>query len=206
MELQTILGFTVASAILIAVPGPSIWLVVSHAMADGLRAAWPTIAGEALAHATYIGLCAAGLDSLFGQAHPILGVLKWVGAIYLTFLGIQIWLQSRSETSVSPTAAKPPKHGTRFVQGLAVTLCNPKALVFYAAFFPPFLNPNYPIRTQLVLLGTWFLLLFMMITTLFAILAASSASRFRKGRSALWLNRIAGATLIAIGAMLAFSD
>lgn len=129
-------AFVAAAALVIIVPGPATLLVAGHAHHGGWQAARAT-AGVVLGDLVLIGLSGLGFATLM-QQWPMLGLsLTVLGALYVGWLGWRSW-------RASPTQADGPRHARvrhSFVQGLALTLTNPKPILFFGAFFPLFIDP-----------------------------------------------------------------
>ena len=91
MSIETWLAFTAATAVLLVIPGPTILLVVSYALGQGMRTALPVAVGVALGDFTAMTLSMLGLGALLATSSLLFTVLKWAGALYLVWLGIQLW-------------------------------------------------------------------------------------------------------------------
>lgn len=198
MPLDVLPAFLLTALVIVAVPGPSMALVVAVAVRSGARATMPVIAGQALSHALFVAVTTLGLGALFLASAEILSVLKLVGSAYLIWLGVRQWRSAPVRVDEALDASA----GRRFVEGFLVNLSNPKALVFYAAFFPPFVRPELPALPQLLLLGTLFLVVFVVVSSAYAV-AAAGARRLVRGRASRLPNRIGGGALVGAGVALA---
>ncbi len=196
------LAFVIAATLLILAPGPSVAVVVAHGVSFGWRRALSTIAGEALAHFAFIFITALGISSTLLAFAGAFTVLKWAGAVYLVALGVRQWFAA----PVALDMDAPASHGAPaalFWQGFVVTMTNPKAIVFYAAFFTPFLDPARALAPQFVLLGATFLTIFVCASAGYAGLAARVRRWFTDPRHGRWANRASGSLLIGAGVGLA---
>src|SRR5690349_22341716 len=132
MTLAHWLPFFIASAILVAIPGPTVLLVVSYALGHGRRYALATTAGVALGDLTSMTASMLGLGVILAASATLFTALKWVGAAYLIYLGIKLW-----RAPVSAGGDAPSTGGTRpsriFAHAYAVTALNPKSIVFFVA-------------------------------------------------------------------------
>lgn len=202
MLLETYIAFVLASALLIVAPGPSVMVVVAHAMACGERRSLYTILGIATSHSLFFVVTAVGVAALLGALADTFVWVKLVGAAYLIWLG---WQQWRADPEVSFAVARGARRTalSLFLQGFTVNTTNPKALIFYAAFFPPFLNPTASVATQLLIMGTTFVALLIVISFAYAIVAARARRLFSKPRQVRIQNRITGTLLIGVGVGLA---
>ncbi len=202
MSLQLWLGFVVASAVLLAIPGPTVVLVVSRALADGRRTAWRTVPGVALGDLTAITLSAAGLGTILAASATLFTTVKLAGALYLAWLGLKLW---RGAGTGSAAGAAPRRHTARalFVEAYAVTALNPKSIIFFIAFVPQFLLPTVPLLPQLALLIPTFVVLAALNATAFALLAGSLRALGPGAGTRRWLDRLGGSMLIGAAAMMA---
>ena len=199
MEIGTWLLYLAASIGLSASPGPNGLLALTHGALHGSRKAMNTIAGGVLGFVILIALSMFGIGALLQSSIAWLTILKWVGGAYLAWLGIQVWRSPPIglESSQAPAEVSA---GAMFRQGLLSAVTNPKALLFFAAFLPQFIDPNRSLWSQFaVMAGT-----FAVTEILTEYLLASTASRIRP-----WLNRVGkrfnracGGAFIALGAAL----
>ncbi len=196
MNVEIYLAFVLAATLLIVAPGPSVMVVVAHAMTAGWRRSLSTIGGEAAAHLVYIVLTALGISSALLAFAGIFSTLKWIGAACLVLLGLRQWMSAPPEEV--PPEARPRALRSMFAQGFAVTITNPKAIVFYAAFFTPFLDPARPLLLQFLILGATFLAIFVVASIAYAVVA----ERGRIWARSRTYNRISGSILIGAGLAL----
>ncbi|MBT5414652.1 MAG: LysE family translocator [Rhodospirillaceae bacterium] len=203
MNLELYLAFVLATAVLIAIPGPNVTLIVANAMAYGTRRALVTVAGTQAAQAAQLVVVAFGLASLMEVMAEWFEWLRWFGVAYLLWLGIQRW----RARPVGAGVADPPGARPRvlFWQGFLVSLTNPKVLFFYAAFFPQFVDPTLPAGPQLVLLCASFLIVAALLDGGYALLAGRARGWIADRRRQRLGNRITGAILLATGAWLALA-
>ena len=194
-----LLGFALASAVLMLVPGPNVALIVATSMRHGVRQGLLTVCGTASAMVVQLALVALGLAGLLGAAGHALEWLRWAGAAYLVLLGIAQWRAAPAPLDRPP---KPPQ--ASWSRGFLVSLANPKTLLFYAAFFPQFITPQRDVGSQVLLLAGVFLMLALTIDSGWALAAGRArgllARRRRLGQ------RVAGSVLIAAGAGLAVGE
>ena len=200
MHIEIYLAFVVASVLLILAPGPSNMVIVSHALGFGFRRSARTILGVAFSHALFFSIAAFGLDRFLMASATGFYWLKWIGAGYLIWIGIQQWRSKVPDRTSQVNASKRSNHSL-FWQGFLVNSTNPKALVFYAVFFPPFLDTSLSVPTQLLVLGITFLLILIVISLFFAALASRTATFFGSRRKLQ--NRITGSVMVGAGAALA---
>ncbi|MCP5432870.1 MAG: LysE family translocator [Alphaproteobacteria bacterium] len=198
MTLALYLAFVAASVVLIATPGPNVALIVGTSLGSGLRAGLWTVAGTTAASALLLALTVAGLGAAFeGLAHAF-EIVRWLGAAYLLYLGARMLL-ARPGASVPRQA---PRSGrTAFARGLAVSLANPKTLLFYGAFLPQFVAHDAPALPQLALLAATFVALAGILDALWVL--GAHAVRGRGLLEARWPARLGGVALVAAAVGLA---
>src|SRR5690349_11576312 len=155
MQLHTWLIYLLAAIGLSLSPGPNSLLALTHGALHGRAKALYTIFGGALGFSLIIALSMFGIGALLKASLTWLMVLKWVGGAYLVWLGIQVW---RSPPIGVATAGpvEPRASGALFRQGLLSAVTNPKAILFFAAFLPQFIDPARSIAVQFaVMAGTF---------------------------------------------------
>ncbi len=195
------LGFVLATAVLILIPGPNAALIVANSVGRGTRYGLLTVAGTSSAVVVQLGLTALGLTAVLGALAVWFEWIRWIGVAYLLFLGIRQW----RAPPIDLTRAAPQPRSVRAIalRGFLVGLTNPKTLLFYGAFFPQFLDPLRPIGPQVGLLCATFLVIAVVLDSGWAV-AAGRARRLLAARPRL-RNRLSGGCLIAAGAGLALA-
>lgn len=201
MNLELYAAFLVATTVLILIPGPNVTLLVANSLAYGPRRALITLAGTSSAIALQMVVVGLGMTSLVATLAAWFEWLRWAGVAYLVYLGIQQWRAAPlALEDVRAIASR-----TLFWQGLLVSATNPKTLLFYAAFFPQFVDPGAPLGPQLAMLCTTFLIIATVLDGAYAILAGRLRTWLRGHRRARLRNRLSGAFLIAAGLGLALA-
>ncbi|MDB5554821.1 MAG: lysine transporter LysE [Rhizobium sp.] len=201
MSIEHWLAFCAASAILLAIPGPTVLLVISYALGHGRKMAFATIAGAALGDFTTMTASMLGLGALLAASATIFTVLKWIGAVYLVYLGIKLWRAPVAEPSGDEdTAASSREKPLRiFAHAYLVTALNPKSIIFFVAFLPQFLDASRSVPLQLAIFEATFLILAITNTSLYALLAGMARSQIRKPRVQRVVNRTGGSLMIGAG-------
>lgn len=197
MPLDLWLAFAAASAILLAIPGPTILLVTAYALGAGRRVAlWMTL-GVFLGDLLAITLAVLGLGALLAASALLFTALKWAGAAYLVWLG---WKLFRAPVGTGLEAAKPGKTGPQMcLHAFAVTATNPKSIVFFIAFLPQFVSPAAPAVPQLLTMIATFTLLGALNALLYALAAGTLRERMTRPAVMTWVNRAGGSLLMAMG-------
>ena len=200
-DLNTWISFAAAAEALLIIPGPTVLLVISYALAQGKRSAWATVPGVAAGDFTAMALSLAGLGAVLAASAELFTVLRQAGAAYLIYLGIKV-LRAPVPETLDETA--PQEHAPWRITAHAytVTALNPKSIVFYVAFFPLFISADRPLLPQVLVFGTTFLVMATINAILYALLAGQ-VTRFLKGyRARKNLNRAAGGILLVTGGIL----
>jgi len=195
-------AFVCAATILLMIPGPTILLVMSQAIAHGRTSAVPLVAGVVLGDLTAMTLSLLGLGAILSASAVLFTVLKWIGAGYLLYLGVHMW-RSKPEDERSSLASTDRSGGALFKGAFIVTALNPKGIAFFVAFLPQFVNPEGSAPLQFIILGTTFLLLAAINASLYAIFAGSVRDTMRNPAVRRWFDRCGGTVLVGAGALTA---
>ena len=151
MSIELYLVFVAATALLIATPGPNVALIVGTSLTHGMRTGLMAVAGVNVGVMIQLAVVAAGLSWIVDAFARNFDVIRFVGAAYLLFLGIQTLWRSRKPSTPAPLSAQ-----RAFSRGFAVAFANPKTLIFQAAFLPQFLSDGEGRQAQLWLLAATF--------------------------------------------------
>jgi len=203
MALDHWLAFVAASAVLLAIPGPTVLLVISYALGHGRRSATSTVAGVALGDFTAMTASMLGLGALLAASAGLFTVLKWVGAAYLVFLGVKLWRAPVRAIGSPSAVVQVARPGRIFLHAYAVTALNPKSIVFFIAFLPQFLDSAAPVLPQLVIFEASFLALATANALTYALLASAARRSIHRPRVQRAVNRVGGSLLIGAGALAA---
>jgi len=202
-DLSTLLLFAVASATLVAVPGPAVAYIVTRGIAQGRSAGIVSALGIEAGALVHVAAAVVGLSALVASSAAAFAVVKYLGAAYLVFLGVQR-LRARSETALADLPPEP--HARLFRQGVVVNALNPKVAVFFLAFLPQFVDPAHAVAPQVALLGVLFVTIATALDLAWAVAAGSAGERLRRSlRARRWLDRLSGATFVGLGAVAALS-
>lgn len=202
MELHVYLAFVVATAIMIALPGPSVLLTVAHSISFGWQRALSTVAGSTMGIAVQLVVAAIGLTSLLNVVTDLFEWLRWAGAAYLVYMGIRLWLSAGKPLEFETSSLSKTN---LFVQGLIITILNPKSLIFIAAFLPQFIDAGRPLGVQFTFIVPTFLVITFTVTSIWA-LVTGKVSGFIKSQQAFQsILRTAGGLMIIAGAGLAIA-
>jgi threonine/homoserine/homoserine lactone efflux protein len=207
MNLSTYLLYVAAVALLIVTPGPTMLMCMTNSLNHGPRRAMTSVAGAVTAVLGVMLLSAMGLGALLAASETAFMAAKVIGAAYLIWLGIKTF---RSEASMvvggdAASQAVRPSSGSFYLQGFLVGASNPKAVLFFAAFFPQFLNPAAPMAPQFAILALTFVAFEFTVLTLCALGVARLVPMLRSARPVRWINRICGGLFTLMGALLLFT-
>lgn len=200
MSFELWLAFAIASAVLVAIPGPTVMLVVSYALGRGRATAWATAPGVALGDFTAVTLSLAGAGAVLAASATLFTFLKLGGALYLIWLGIQLW---RAGGRPDPAIGVAAGSGQMFRDAFVVTALNPKGIVFFLAFVPQFIDPAAPALPQFALLGATFVSLGFVNAVLWALLAGTLRQRLANPAAIRLIGRLGGGVLIGAGLLTA---
>ena len=156
------LTYVAAVFIISGTPGPNMLLAMTQGIRFGLRPIWPTLLGAVCGVLIILCMSMSGLGAILKASEQLFAVVKWIGAAYLIYLGIQMWRTS-SNASMNNAAEETPATSVQvtsaivqFRTGMAVAMSNPKAILFGLAFFPQFINADAPLLPQAAILLTTF--------------------------------------------------
>ena len=201
MDVHTYLAYLVATIVIVMVPGPTVTLVVASGMRHGARAALLNVAGTLAGVALVFAVVGIGLASAIAAMGDWFEYIRFVGAAYLVWIGIQMLL---ARGGPAEDAAPPAPRMGFFAQGLLVAISNPKTLFFFGAFIPQFIDPagSYPL--QIAIMGITAMFFGAVSDSTYA-LAAARAGRALSAKRFRMLTRIGGGFLVGGGLWLAFS-
>ena len=198
MTLSTYLLYLAAVALLILTPGPTMLMCMTNALNHGPRQAMTSVAGAVTAVLGVMLLSALGLGALLAASEAAFTAVKVAGAAYLIWLGIKTF---RSNAALQLGQGSAPGRSF-YLQGLLVGASNPKAVLFFAAFFPQFINPSADLAPQLAVLAATFVAFEFAVLTLCA-LGVSRLVPLLKSRGLVkWINRLCGGLFTVMGGLL----
>jgi threonine/homoserine/homoserine lactone efflux protein len=202
MSPDTYLAFLLATVVVLVIPGPTIMLVVSCSLVHGKRVAMPLALGVGLGDTVAMIASMAGLGALLATSATLFTVLKWVGALYLVYLGVKTLRTSPESGRVLPRI-EPATRGASVFRAFAVTATNPKSIAFFCAFMPQFINHAKPVMPQVLILGSTFVILAVVNATAYALLAARARDAVTNPRIMKMINAAGGSALIGAGVLTA---
>ena len=202
---ELLVSFFVASAIFAYVPGPAMLYATAQTIGGGKRAGWMAALGIHIGGYVHVIAAAFGLAILFMTVPTVYLVLKFVGAAYLIWLGISLFLTGLPKSASDEfTPQKSPLKA--FVESAMVEIFNPKTALFFLAFLPQFtdVSASLPIWAQLVVLGTIVNIMFSSADVVCVLLSSQVVKVLNRSKMAnKWAQRIGGGMLVGLGVNLA---
>lgn len=202
MPFELWVAFTLATLALLAIPGPTVMLVVSYALGHGRSSGWATVPGVTLGDFTAMTVSLLGAGAVTAASTALFTILKLCGAAYLIWLGIQLW-------RANPALPELKQAGTTFNNrrmfwnAYIVTALNPKSIAFFIAFVPQFIDLTAPVFRQFAIMEVTFLAFAAANAALWALLAGQMRAQFCKPSVLRVANRAGAGFLIAAGLLTA---
>lgn len=205
MSPETLLAFTVAMVLLAASPGPGFLMVVARALSGGFAAGLAAIAGMVLGDIVFLLLAVLGLSALATVMGEFFLVVKILGAGYLVWLGVKMWRSRPALPALdTPAAARiAMPHWRSVLLGFVVTLGNPKAILFYGALLPTFVDVAALTLPDVVALSAMLTVVLFLVLGVYAWLAARAGRVVKSERALRWLSRTTGGILVGAGIAVA---
>jgi len=193
-------AFVVAVVVFLAIPGVGNLAIITSTGKGGIAGGLAATLGVIVADQILMWLAVAGVAALLTANPALFGLVQYAGAIYLAWIGIRMILVKPGD---APVLNMQPHHFFR--QAMLITLLNPKAIVFYMAFFPLFVDParHQGLATFGVMAATIATLTFLYCVTVITIVRFAADRMRASPRIAVWLNRVAGTMLVGFGVKLA---
>ncbi len=200
MNVELFTAFVLITIVLIITPGPIVTLIISTGATQGPRAALTTVAGTTLGSALLLSAIAFGLDWVHAHADQLFEALRWTGAAYLVWLGVQAWRHAGEGGQRLMETGR-----TQFARGLLVALSNPKTIVFFTAFLPQFIDQRLPAGPQLAAMCVVSVCLAAASDSAWAVASGLGRAWFMRPKQAKLLGRLSGTVLIGGGIWLSLA-
>jgi homoserine/homoserine lactone efflux protein len=197
-------GLFLAATLLMSLsPGPNVFLLVSLGLRDGAAAVLKASAGIAVASLIFLAVSSLGLVAVLAASAPLFRAVCYLGAAYLIYLGVRMLLGARrGATNIVATVRPLPQP---FLQAFVTHLSNPKALLYWSALLPQFLDPHAAMASQVILLGSLGIVLDVIVLSGYGLLAAAARRGTVPGGLQRAVNVAGGAFFVCAGALLAFA-
>jgi len=196
------ISFTIATIALVALPGPTVMLVVGYALGKGKQTAWATVPGVALGDFVATTLSLLGAGAVLAASAELFTVLKLVGAAYLFWLGFQMWRKPPTFADAKEVTDT-SENKKMFLKAFTVTALNPKGIIFFVAFVPQFVDVSQPVFLQFAILEATFLTLAIINVILWAMLANKMRAHIKSQKTQNLVSRISGSCLMGAGFLTA---
>jgi len=203
MNFDLWIGFIISTAIVTSLPGPTMLLVMGHAIFFGSKKTLITISGVILADCALLCLALIGVGSVLYSSAIAFNFMKWLGAVYLIYIGIKQCREKSAPMGILATTRTVENSKRMFLQGFLATLLNPKLIGFFMAFLPQFISAKLPIPSQIIVLVSTFLCIVFIILCGYSLLAGQMKKWLKHPKAIKVINKISGSTLIGAGLMTA---
>lgn len=201
MDIHVWLAYLVTAVVFSLAPGSGTVNSISNGLSYGTRKSLAAIAGLQIGLSIHIILVGAGIGALVAQSALAFSIIKWVGAAYLVWLGIQKW---RDRSSLSTASTDDSLSGlTLMKNAVLINLTNPKSIVFLVALFPQFIDPTQNQVTQLLVLGVTTVVIDAMVMLGYTSLASQMGRFIRSEKVMSKINKVFGSMFVGCGALLA---
>jgi threonine/homoserine/homoserine lactone efflux protein len=198
--------FLIASAVLLITPGPAVLYIIGRSVDQGRRVGLVSVCAIEVGNFMHVVAATLGLSALLLSSALAFGIVKYLGAAYLVYLGLR---KLFSEEAAPVTSVGKPRHLHRvFRQGVLVAALNPKTALFFVAFLPQFVDPAHgSIAGQMLVLGALFVTMAVVSDSLYALLAGSVGQWLKGSRPVRRAERyLVGGLYIGLGLTAAFAD
>jgi len=199
MPLELWLAYVATSTVVLAIPGPTILLVLSYSIAHGRKATLPVVIGVALGDSVAITLSLIGLGTLLATSAFWFTIIKWIGGCYLIYLGITLLSGTGKPMPEQAQQARTSAPRKLFGSAFIVTALNPKSIVFFIALLPQFISPDHPVTAQLWVLGVTFVVLATIGATSYALFATAIRRWLASARAQKVYCMVGGGLLMGAG-------
>jgi threonine/homoserine/homoserine lactone efflux protein len=203
-DASTFLLFAAASLAFLAIPGPSVFYIVTRSLSQGRRAGVTSMLGVQAGGLVHVVAAAVGVSAIIASSATAFTIVKYAGAAYLVFLGLRKLL-ARGDEPLDLTIS--PASGRRlFWQGAVVNILNPKTALFFLAFLPQFVDPSAAVAPQMLVLGTLLVGLGVVSDGTYALVAAGAGRKLRETAAARRrLDRLSGGVFVSLGLVAALA-
>ena len=203
ISLETLIIFFMTTLVVVLSPGPAALAVTAEAASNGFKKSTLVILGIASANVVFFILSATGIITLIIASQTLFNLIKWIGVAYLLYLGFTAVFSQSGPLSIQTSKNKPSKTYKIFMRGFVLEISNPKALLYFSALLPQFVDINAPVVPQLIILCLITMILDLVCYSLYGYLGFKSRGKFIKPIIIKLINRSAGAMLIFAGLKMA---
>jgi len=203
MNIEVWIAYIGTVLILMSIPGPSQLLMLSNSIGNGFRRSVATAAGDLSANFLQMSVASVGLVSVIQKSREFFVILKWAGVAYLAYLGF-MQIVTRVDSQLQQKRNK-RSIKSLYWQGFITSAANPKAVIFFAALFPQFINPTAPLISQFAVLSSTYIVMDAIFLCCYGKFAEWIGNKLRSsvGR---YLNQISGSFLIGAAILLSLKN
>jgi threonine/homoserine/homoserine lactone efflux protein len=196
------IAFAIASLALLVIPGPAVLYVINRSISDGRSTALAAVVGLEIGNFMHVIAATVGLSAVIAASATAFGVVKWIGAGYLIYIGLRT--VSRKPASFNQEQKSLPRRKS-FTQGIVVNTFNPKVALFFLSFLPQFIDTEKgSAALQSLILGSLFVAIGLCTDGLYAFLASALRSTLLRGKSLPFVQRyVAGSVFVLLGVIAA---
>ncbi len=209
MDVDKLLLFIPIAIVYIAAPGPAVLLAITNGVIHGPKKTLYSIYGNATGHLITAGFTILGIQAIMMSSETLFAVLKTFSVAFLIYKGVQSFatksIANREMQLMDDTARGSLNRNQLYLQGLLMSVFNPKPILFFTALFPQFISPNYPPIQQLMTLTLTFMVISFTCLSIYAVIASQMKSWLGIPFWNSVFNKVAGATFITLGGMIAVS-
>jgi threonine/homoserine/homoserine lactone efflux protein len=206
---STLLLYLAATLLICLSPGPNVLLMISFGLRDGRPSVLRAVAGVVTASLLFLVVSALGVAAALHASTTLFAAVRYAGAAYLVYLGARLLIAAARAADVPPAAdavTAPPHRGrtSAYWQGLVTHLSNPKAILFWSALLPQFLDTGRAVAPQIVFLGLLGIAMDAVVLTGYGLAAAAARHYAPTQAFTRWIDAAAGSFFVLTGALLAF--
>lgn len=202
MELTTWLLFVAVAIVAIIAPGPGILLAISNSIRFGISKVLLSSLGNICGLLLLSTVAIFGLGEVLKTSTNLFLIIKFIGASYLIYLGVRQWRSTNDffeKSKVSSDSQTEKSNKRFFIEGLLIAITNPKAILFFTALFPQFINTEIVLLPQFLIMMSTFMTMSFLILVSYGLLAFRAKRWFSTGQKAKWFNRTLGSLFVMIG-------
>ena len=201
MDFTTWLLFSAVALLAIMSPGPAILLAISNSLTHGTRSVYLSALGNEVGIMIVSLSAVLGLGVILQTSTTLFLIIKVIGAAYLIYLGVRQW---RSKTNLFDSSTNNEQKTSRsnksfFLEGLLIAVTNPKAILFFTALFPQFININAAVVPQFLMMTLTFMALSFLVLVTYGKIAFKAKRWFSTSKRVRWFNRTIGGLFVLIG-------
>jgi len=192
------IAFAIASLALLVIPGPAVLYVINRSISDGRSIALAGVAGLEIGNFVHVVAATIGLSAVIAASATAFGIVKWIGAGYLVFIGLRTLMRKPQAMEAQTSSLS---RGKSFTQGIIVNTFNPKVALFFLSFLPQFIDEKSgSAALQSLILGSLFVAIGLCTDGMYAFLASALRTTLLRGKSLPFVQRyVAGSVFIALG-------